>query len=153
MEQNSPASAAAIWWWQMELNTVWVGPAVHRHLRFVPECYQLCRWILTLHCMPCDIQDVEMEDLDVGVRVLEKADVARQESLQSEVIPDPMEGEQTWPTEEELAEAEGTTPILYKQHRSCISGLTKWFDWWSHSTKVQRFEIRRTWWREWFLIT
>lgn len=28
------------------------------------------------------------------------------ESLQSENIPDPMEGEQTWPTEEELAEAE-----------------------------------------------
>ena len=28
MEQNSPASAAAIWWWQIELNTVWVGPTV-----------------------------------------------------------------------------------------------------------------------------
>ena len=30
-----------------------------------------------------------------------------QESLQSEVIPDPMEGEQTWPTDDELKEAEG----------------------------------------------
>ena len=30
-----------------------------------------------------------------------------QESLESEVIPDPMEGEQTWPTEDELAQAEG----------------------------------------------
>ena len=29
----------------------------------------------------------------------------------SEVVPDPMEGEQTWPTEEELQEAEG---IKYK---------------------------------------
>ena len=30
-----------------------------------------------------------------------------QESLESEVTPDPMEGEQTWPSEEELKEAEG----------------------------------------------
>ena len=30
-----------------------------------------------------------------------------QVSLESEVVPDPMEGEQTWPTEEELKEAEG----------------------------------------------
>lgn len=29
-----------------------------------------------------------------------------QESLQNENIPDPMDAEQTWPTEEELAEAE-----------------------------------------------
>lgn len=33
----------------------------------------------------------------------DKADPTEQESLQSEVVPDPMEGEQTWPTEEELA--------------------------------------------------
>ena len=49
-------------------------------------------------------QDSEMEE---DVKVLEKANPGRQESLQSENIPDPMEGEQTWPTEEELAEAEG----------------------------------------------
>ena len=30
-----------------------------------------------------------------------------QESLVGEVIPDPMEGEQTWPTEEELTAAKG----------------------------------------------
>lgn len=30
-----------------------------------------------------------------------------QESLESEVVPDPMEGEQTWPTDEELRDAEG----------------------------------------------
>ena len=30
-----------------------------------------------------------------------------QESLESEVVPDPMEGEKTWPTEEDLQEAEG----------------------------------------------
>lgn len=33
--------------------------------------------------------------------------VCLQESLVSEVVPDPMEGEQTWPLEEELREAEG----------------------------------------------
>uniref|UniRef100_K7GK29 Pre-rRNA-processing protein TSR1 homolog n=1 Tax=Pelodiscus sinensis TaxID=13735 RepID=K7GK29_PELSI len=32
----------------------------------------------------------------------------KQQPLQSEVIPDPMEGEQTWPTEEELKDAEGS---------------------------------------------
>ncbi|XP_011306293.1 pre-rRNA-processing protein TSR1 homolog [Fopius arisanus] len=39
-------------------------------------------------------------------RVLEVADPATQESLQSENIPDPMDAEQTWPTEEELAQAQ-----------------------------------------------
>ena len=33
--------------------------------------------------------------------------VPLQESLVSEVVPDPMEGEQTWPSEEELREVEG----------------------------------------------
>lgn len=47
---------------------------------------------------------VQMEE---DVKVLMKADPSRQELLQSEVVPDPMEGEQTWPTEEELKEAEG----------------------------------------------
>jgi len=50
------------------------------------------------------LQEVEMEQ--EGGRLLERADPGRQESLQSEVIPDPMEGEQTWPTEEELAQAQ-----------------------------------------------
>ena len=42
-----------------------------------------------------------------GVRMLAKADPAQQASLQCEVEVDPMHGEQTWPTEEELADAEG----------------------------------------------
>ncbi|VFV35204.1 pre-rrna-processing protein tsr1 [Lynx pardinus] len=44
-------------------------------------------------------------DMEEDLKVLMKADPERQESLQTEVIPDPMEGEQTWPTEEELNEA------------------------------------------------
>uniref|UniRef100_A0A1Y1N7A1 Pre-rRNA-processing protein TSR1 homolog n=3 Tax=Photinus pyralis TaxID=7054 RepID=A0A1Y1N7A1_PHOPY len=43
----------------------------------------------------------------VGVaRVLERADITKQESLVSENIVDPMDAEQTWPTEEELKMAE-----------------------------------------------
>ena len=44
------------------------------------------------------------------MKLLARADPAFQESLQSEVEPDPMEGEQTWPTDEELKQAEGVTP-------------------------------------------
>uniref|UniRef100_A0A8C9QCH3 Pre-rRNA-processing protein TSR1 homolog n=1 Tax=Spermophilus dauricus TaxID=99837 RepID=A0A8C9QCH3_SPEDA len=44
-------------------------------------------------------------DMEEDLKVLMKADPDRQESLQTEVILDPMEGEQTWPTEEELSEA------------------------------------------------
>lgn len=42
-----------------------------------------------------------------SVRVLMKADPARRESLQAEAEVDPMDGEQTWPTDTELLEAEG----------------------------------------------
>lgn len=48
-----------------------------------------------------------MEEDSEDVRVLEQADPALQESLQSENVPGEMEGEQTWPTEEEMEEAEG----------------------------------------------
>nr|XP_029535894.1 LOW QUALITY PROTEIN: pre-rRNA-processing protein TSR1 homolog [Oncorhynchus nerka] len=41
-----------------------------------------------------------------SVRVLMKADPARRESLQAEAEVDPMDGEQTWPTDTELLEAE-----------------------------------------------
>ena len=40
--------------------------------------------------------------------ILDTPDQDRQESLLSENIPDPMEGEQTWPTDEEILEAQGT---------------------------------------------
>lgn len=63
-------------------------------------------------------QDVEMADepgncaeMEEDVKVLMKADPSAQESLQSEVVPDPMEGEQTWPTEEELKEAEDSLKV------------------------------------------
>ncbi|XP_041851239.1 pre-rRNA-processing protein TSR1 homolog [Melanotaenia boesemani] len=55
--------------------------------------------------------DIEMQDGDghaSPVRVLMKADPSSRESLQTEAEVDPMDGEQTWPTEEELLEAEET---------------------------------------------
>eukprot|EP00057_Strongylocentrotus_purpuratus_P021891 XP_011676365.1 PREDICTED: pre-rRNA-processing protein TSR1 homolog [Strongylocentrotus purpuratus] len=52
------------------------------------------------------VEDDENETMEEGSKLLEVVDPHSQESLQSEAVPDPMEGEQTWPTEEELAEAE-----------------------------------------------
>ncbi|XP_015110274.1 pre-rRNA-processing protein TSR1 homolog [Diachasma alloeum] len=57
---------------------------------------------------PLDKEKSRKHDGEVKMsetRVLEVADPAKQESLQSENIPDPMDAEQTWPTEEELAQA------------------------------------------------
>lgn len=40
------------------------------------------------------------------IRILERCDPAKQESLDSENIPDPMDAEQTWPTQEDYEMAE-----------------------------------------------
>lgn len=53
-----------------------------------------------------DVSSRAADSLEEDVRVLDTADPNKQETLQSEVIPDPMSGEQTWPTEEELAAAD-----------------------------------------------
>lgn len=53
-----------------------------------------------------------------------KADPSTQESLQAEAEVDPMEGEQTWPTESELLEAEGanseTSALSLLKHKRTI---------------------------------
>lgn len=46
-----------------------------------------------------------MEAEVIKVSVLQKADPAKQESLLSENVPDPMEAEQTWPTDQEIEQA------------------------------------------------
>lgn len=50
------------------------------------------------------------ENMEAGgellIRLLEKADPLRQETLVSENVPDPMNAEQTWPTNEEIEMAE-----------------------------------------------
>ncbi|XP_063621177.1 pre-rRNA-processing protein TSR1 homolog [Cydia splendana] len=52
-----------------------------------------------------DSMDAEV----VKVSVLQVADPAKQESLDAENVPDPMDAEQTWPTEEEIAQANAET--------------------------------------------
>ncbi|XP_065828800.1 pre-rRNA-processing protein TSR1 homolog isoform X2 [Oscarella lobularis] len=49
-----------------------------------------------------DVVHMATED----VRTLQEADPSNQESLDCEAVPDPMDAEQTWPTDEELREAE-----------------------------------------------
>lgn len=60
-----------------------------------------------------DTMDAEV----TKVSVLQVADPAKQESLVSENIPDPMEAEQTWPTEEEIAEANLDVRKKYYVHK------------------------------------
>jgi hypothetical protein len=48
------------------------------------------------------------------------------ESLKSENIPDPMEGEQTWPTEEELAEAEEESRVLKRRVKKVPKGMSEY---------------------------
>jgi pre-rRNA-processing protein TSR1 len=60
-----------------------------------------------LHRPPAAVMDTgeEREGMTEEIKVVAVADPAKQESLDREVELDPMEGDQTWPTEEELAEA------------------------------------------------
>lgn len=46
------------------------------------------------------------------VRVLERSDPAKQESLISENEVDPMDAEQTWPTKEELQDAKEEQKVI-----------------------------------------
>lgn len=50
--------------------------------------------------------DVDMTESEPAL--LAEEDPNRQEDLTTENTPDPLEGEQTWPTEEEIAEATAT---------------------------------------------
>ena len=59
-------------------------------------------------------------------KVLATADPARQTSLESEVVPDPMEGEQTWPTEEELEEAEKKSKLVKRVPKGTSSYQAAW---------------------------
>ena len=54
----------------------------------------------------------DMDDDDV--KILQTADPNFQEGLVAENDIDPMEGEQTWPTAEELAEADGMSSLVYR---------------------------------------
>ncbi|CAH2015900.1 unnamed protein product [Acanthoscelides obtectus] len=57
-----------------------------------------------------------MDSDQIVIRLLEKCDPSKQESLDSENVPDPMDAEQTWPTSEEIemAEKEQKTKLVKK---------------------------------------
>ena len=57
--------------------------------------------------------------MEEDIKILQKADPAFQETLVSEVVPDPMEGEQTWPTDEEINEA-GNAYIVCFSRGNCL---------------------------------
>ena len=78
-----------------------------------------------------------MESMEADTKVLERSSPTHQESLQSEVVPDPMEGEQTWPTEEELAEADGAS--LSYGH---MGGMWLWTNFTAESRVVTWSTIR-----------
>ncbi|VEN52810.1 unnamed protein product, partial [Callosobruchus maculatus] len=70
---------------------------------------------------PTDPQRVEksknkaengMDSDEIIIRLLEKCDPAKQESLDSENVPDPMDAEQTWPTNEEIETAEKEQKVV-----------------------------------------
>ncbi|EDV39958.1 uncharacterized protein Dana_GF10278 [Drosophila ananassae] len=53
--------------------------------------------------------DKSRDGENVEVRLLDRSDPQKRTSLQSENIPDPMDAEQTWPTEEEIAASQQET--------------------------------------------
>ncbi|KAJ3192464.1 hypothetical protein HK101_006525 [Irineochytrium annulatum] len=56
--------------------------------------------------------------MEVDATILHSPNPELQDSLVSELTPDPMEGEQTWPTEEELAEADARVAAMKEAARS-----------------------------------
>nr|XP_034305937.1 pre-rRNA-processing protein TSR1 homolog isoform X2 [Crassostrea gigas] len=72
------------------------------------------------------VSENAMEEDSEDVRVLEQADPALQESLQSENVPGEMEGEQTWPTEEEMEEAEAALKAKTKLVKKVPKGTSEY---------------------------
>eukprot|EP00873_Tetraselmis_striata_P008944 jgi/Tetstr1/429208/TSEL_019160.t1 len=56
-------------------------------------------------------------DTDASIGMVAVADPAARDSLDRENIPNPLEGEQTWPTEEELQEAEAANQKCQRKRR------------------------------------
>ena len=71
------------------------------------------------------------EEVKSGVHLLERCDPEQQASLQSEVVVNAMDAEQTWPTEDELMAAEGLSssaglihPAMFIVEFLCILKIT-----------------------------
>jgi hypothetical protein len=65
------------------------------------------------------LQDAEM--LEDGIHILEVSDPSLQASLESEAPVDDMDGEQTFPTEEELAAAKGLYAVTAVYETDCMA--------------------------------
>lgn len=61
------------------------------------------------------MQEDDLCEMDEDIKIIATADPAKQASLISEAEVDPMEGEQTWPTDEELKEADEAAALLAKE--------------------------------------
>ncbi|XP_029634868.1 pre-rRNA-processing protein TSR1 homolog [Octopus sinensis] len=64
--------------------------------------------------------------IEADARILDKAEESKQASLESEVVPDPMEGEQTWPTEEEMALAEAESKKIKRVPKGTSAYQSAW---------------------------
>ncbi|XP_061187465.1 pre-rRNA-processing protein TSR1 homolog isoform X2 [Saccostrea echinata] len=81
-----------------------------------------------------------MEEDTEDARVLERAIPGRQESLQSENVPGEMEGEQTWPTEEEMAEAEAALKAKTKLVKRVPKGTSEYQASWIVDSEEEEIE-------------
>ncbi|KAJ9601640.1 hypothetical protein L9F63_000173, partial [Diploptera punctata] len=87
------------------------------------------------------VKDTNMSDAMNEERVLEKADPTKQESLQRENIPDPMDAEQTWPTTEELAEAEEELKARKKKIKKIPKGMSDYQAAWIPDSDAEEVEL------------
>lgn len=74
-------------------------------------------------------------------RILERADPAKQESLQSENVPDPMDAEQTWPTAEELAEAEEESKARKRKIKKIPKGMSEYQAAWIPDSDAEEVDL------------
>ncbi|GFS48025.1 pre-rRNA-processing protein TSR1 homolog [Nephila pilipes] len=85
----------------------------------------------------CDPHSNDKFNMVLGV--VELANPLDQESLQSEVIPDPLDGEQTWPTQEELDAAEQLKPK--KSVRKVTEGTSEYQAAWICDSENEESEV------------
>ena len=64
--------------------------------------------------------------MDEDVKIIATVDISKQESLNAEAEVDPMEGEQTWPTDEELREADGLFLLVITDKFYSLLAITEY---------------------------
>ena len=69
-------------------------------------------WLLWMCFFSIQDEDNTCE-MDEDIKIIATSDSLKQESLISEAEVDPMDAEQTWPSEEEIKEADGMLDIFF----------------------------------------